>query len=154
MQKPAHLLLNYDTEDTSVILGRERCVCGRSHLRISNPQREAETVWVKGTPFNRVDIERGVFQSENMEYLTGEYEAFIYGDDNEVTLRLTVECNNSRECEKEIIKENFLTTFLTNPELYEAYQEEYFNILFNFIGPEDLEFYKIKGRTKRLVDRR
>jgi coenzyme F390 synthetase len=152
--KTGTLLLNYDTEDTSVILSRERCVCGRSHLRISNPQREAETVWVKGTPFNRVDIERGVFQKENMEYLTGEYEAFLYGDDNEVTLKLTVESKNGEKCEKEIIKENFLNTFLINPQLYEAYQDEDFNILFNFIGPEDLEFYKIKGRTKRLVDRR
>ena len=89
-----------------------------------------------------------------MEYLTGEYEAFLYGDVNEVTLRLTVECKNGKECEKEIIKENFLNTFLINPQLYEAYQDEDFNILFNFIGPEDLEFYKIKGRTKRLVDRR
>jgi phenylacetate-coenzyme A ligase PaaK-like adenylate-forming protein len=39
------------------------------------PEREAETVWVAGSPFNRVDVERGVFQRENMDYLTGEYEA-------------------------------------------------------------------------------
>lgn len=41
----------------------------RSHLRIYSPQREAETVWLMGIPFNRVDVERGVFQKENLEYL-------------------------------------------------------------------------------------
>jgi hypothetical protein len=35
------------------------------------PEREAETVWVAGSPFNRVDVGRGVFQQENMDYLTG-----------------------------------------------------------------------------------
>ncbi len=152
--KPGTLLLNYDTEDTIVILSRERCLCGRSHLRILNPQREAETVWVKGSPFNRVDVERGVFQKENMEYLTGEYEAFLYGDQDEVTLRLSVECKDVKKCERELIQENFLKNFLSNPQLYESYQDGGFNIIFNFTGSEDLEFYKIKGRTKRLVDRR
>ena len=65
-----------------------------------------------------------------------------------------MESKNGEKCEKEIIKENFLKTFLINPHLCEAYQNEDFNILFNFTGPEELEFYKIKGRTKRLVDRR
>ena len=72
------LLINYDTEDTTVVLSRSPCRCGRTHMRIMNPQREAETVWVHGTPFNRVDVERGVFQPRNMEYLTGEYEAVLY----------------------------------------------------------------------------
>jgi len=72
-QKTGTLLLNYDTEDTTVVLSREKCKCGRTHMRILNPQREAETVWVAGNPFNKVDIEQGVFQRDNMEYITGNY---------------------------------------------------------------------------------
>lgn len=75
-EKCGTLLLNYDTEDTTSVVTRERCACGRTHMKILNPQRESETFWVAETPFNRVDVERGVFQRENMEYLTGEYEAF------------------------------------------------------------------------------
>jgi phenylacetate-coenzyme A ligase PaaK-like adenylate-forming protein len=153
--KTGTLLLNYDTEDTSTLVSREKCACGRTHLRILNPQREAETVWVKGSPFNRVDVERGVFQTENMEYLTGEYEAFLYGDIDETTLQVSMECKDIQKCEREIIQENFLKSFLSyKPQLYEAFEDEEFNITFKFTGPEDLEFYKIKGRTKRLMDRR
>jgi coenzyme F390 synthetase len=35
--KSGMLLLNYDTEDTTVVLSRERCACGRTHMRIYNP---------------------------------------------------------------------------------------------------------------------
>jgi phenylacetate-coenzyme A ligase PaaK-like adenylate-forming protein len=52
-------------------------------------------VWVAGSPFNRVDVERGVFQRENMDYLTGEYEASLYGDAEETTLRVSMECLNA-----------------------------------------------------------
>lgn len=152
---PGTLLLNYDTEDTTVVVSREQCDCGRTHLRILNPQREAETVWVKGSPFNRVDVEQGVFQEYNMDYLTGEYEAFLYGDEDEVTMRLSVECQNVHKCETERIQENFLKSFLSyKKELSESYQDGSFNILFNFTGPGELDFYKVKGRPKRLVDRR
>ncbi|MGZ4857350.1 MAG: coenzyme F390 synthetase [Methanobacteriaceae archaeon] len=153
--KAGTLLLNYDTEDTTVVISREKCPCGRTHLRIMNPQREAETVWVLGSPFNKVDVERGVFQRDNMHYLTGEYEAFLYGDEEEVTLRVSMECLDSNNCEQDIIKENFLKSFLEyKPQLSEAYQDGNLNILFNFTGPGGLEFYKIRGRPKRLVDRR
>ena len=64
--KTGNLLLNYDTDDTTVVVTREKCDCGRTHMRILNPQREAETVWVMGSPFNRVDVEQGVFQRDNM----------------------------------------------------------------------------------------
>ena len=50
-------------------------------MRIVNPQREAETIWLFENPFNRVDIESAVFQHQNMEYLTGEYEAYLYDGD-------------------------------------------------------------------------
>jgi coenzyme F390 synthetase len=98
------LLLNYDTEDTTVVISRERCSCGRTHMRIMNPQRESETVWVVETPFNRVDVEKGVFQRENMEYLTGEYEAFLYGgeDEGEITMRVSVECTDPEKRGKKV----------------------------------------------------
>jgi phenylacetate-coenzyme A ligase PaaK-like adenylate-forming protein len=119
------------------------------------PEREAETVWVAGSPFNRVDVGRGVFQQENMDYLTGEYEASLYGDAEETTLRVSMECLNASNCEKELVKENFLKSFLQyRPLLSEAHQDGTFNILLNFTEPGGLEFYRIKGRPKRLVDRR
>jgi coenzyme F390 synthetase len=153
--KTGTLLLNYDTEDTTVVVSKDKCACGRTHMRILNPERDAETVWVMGAPFNRVDIERGVFQEENMDYLTGEYEAFLYGDEQEVSLRVSMECHDSKQCEQELVQENFLKSFLEfKPTLSEAYQDGSFNVNFNFTGPRGLEFYKIRGRPKRLVDRR
>lgn len=155
-EKTGTLLLNYDTEDTSVLVSRDKCPCGRTHMRILNPQREAETVWVMGTPFNRVDVEKAVFQRENMEYLTGEYEAFLYGSENEVTLRVSMEAQDLKKLDKEAVQENFIKSFLEykNSNMYENYLEGDFNIIFNFTGPKGLEFYKVKGRPKRLVDRR
>lgn len=151
------LLLNYDTEDTTVVLTRDKCPCGRTHVRIMNPQREAETFWVAETPFNRVDIERGVFQRVNMEYLTGEYEAFLYGgdDEGETTMRVSVECLDPEKCGQNIVEENFLKAFFQyKPRLAEAYAENTFKIIFNFTGPGGLELYRVKGRPKRIVDRR
>lgn len=151
------VLLNYDTEDTTVVISRDKCACGRTHMKIMNPQRESETFWVAETPFNRVDVEKGVFQRENMEYLTGEYEAFLYGseEDEETTMRVSLECLNLKECDKDTIKENFIKSFLEyKPLLAEAYNEGTFKIVFNFTGPGGLEFYRVKGRPKRIVDRR
>jgi coenzyme F390 synthetase len=153
--KTGTLLLNYDTEDSSVVISRDQCPCGRTHMRILLPEREAETVWVAGSPFNRVNIESGVFQRENMNYLTGEYEASLYGDAEETTLRVSMECLDTSHCQKELVKENFLKSFLQyRPLLSEVHQDGTFNILFNFTEPGGLEFYRIKGRPKRLVDRR
>ena len=154
-EKTGTLLLNYDTEDTTVVISREKCPCGRTHLRVMNPQREAETFWVAGSPFNRVDIERGVFQRDNMDYLTGEYEAFIYGDEMDTTLKVSMECEEIEKCEKYIIEDNFTKSFLEfKPSLKQAHEDGSFIIDFNFTGPKDLEFYKIKGRPKRLIDLR
>ena len=155
--KSGTLLLNYDTEDTTVVVSREKCPCGRTHMRIMNPQREAETYWIAGSPFNRVDVEAAVFQRENMEYLTGEYETFLYGDEDEgeVTMRVSLECQDISNCEEELVKENFSKSFFKyKPLLYDAYSEGILNLVFNFTEPGDLEFYKIKGRPKRIVDRR
>jgi len=156
-KKTGILLLNYDTEDTTVVVSRGKCKCGRTHMRIMSPEREAETVWVSGHPFNRVDVEAAIFQKENMEYLTGEYEAFLYGDEDEgsVTMQISLECKELKGCDKELIKENFLRKFFKEKkELYHTYIDGTFEILFNFKAPGELEFYKIKGRPKRIVDRR
>jgi len=151
------LLINYDIEDMTTIVSRDQCPCGRTHMRIFNPQREAETVWVTGYPFNRVDIERGVFQRENMEYFTGEYEAFLYsGDDREtVVMRLSVECEHPDQCNSDLIMENFLRGFLSGkPGLRRAYNEGVFKILLTAFHLGELELNKAPGRRKRLVDRR
>ena len=153
--KTGNLLINYDTDDTTVVLTRDKCTCGRTHMRIMNPQRESETVWVAGFPFNRVDVEQGVFQRENMDCLTGEYEAFLYGDDDETTLRVRMECRDPDSCDKDMVEDNFIKTFLKyKPGLQQAYIDGNFNMIFDFTESEGLEFYRIKGRPKRLVDRR
>lgn len=154
--KSGTLLLNYDTEDTTVVLSRDPCPCGRTHMRIFTPQRESETVWILGTPVNRVDIERGVFQRPNMEYLTGEYEAFVYGqdDEDEVILRVSMECHDPEETDQHLVMEQFLESFFRNkPLLADAYGEN-FEVTFYFTPPGALELYRLKGRPKRLVDRR
>lgn len=155
-EKTGTLLLNYDTEDTSVVVSRDKCPCGRTHMRILNPQRENETLWIRGTPFNRVDVEKSVFQRENMEYLTGEYEAFLYGAEDEITLRVSMESKDLNHLDREVVQENFIKSFLKYKLLHisESYLDGTFNILFNFTGPGGLGFYGIKGRPKRLVDRR
>jgi phenylacetate-coenzyme A ligase PaaK-like adenylate-forming protein len=155
--KSGTLLLNYDTDDTTVVTTRDRCACGRTHMKILNPQRESETFWVAETPFNRVDVERGVFQRENMEYLTGEYEAFLYGgdDEGETIMRMSVECLDQQKCDRKLVEENFRKAFFKyKPRLAEAYASGTFKIVFNFVGLSELELYRIKGRPKRLVDRR
>jgi coenzyme F390 synthetase len=149
------LLLNYDTEDTSLVISRDRCPCGRTHLRVYSPQREAETIWVMGMPFNRVDIERGVFQRENMEYLSGEYEAFLYGNPENADLHVNLECEHPESCNRELVEEGFRKGFFgMKPGLHDLYKEDTFHLSFHFLPPGTLELYKVPGRPKRLVDRR
>jgi coenzyme F390 synthetase len=155
--KSGMLLLNYDTEDTTTVISRGRCRCGRTHMRIHNPQREAETTWIFGNAVNRVDIETGVFQPENMDFLTGEYEAFIDdGDKNgEVILRIRVECLDPDHCDRSLVEESLVSRFLKiKPGLAGYYSEGNLKIILNFSGPGGLELHSLKGRPKRLVDRR
>ncbi|MDO9325715.1 MAG: coenzyme F390 synthetase, partial [Methanoregula sp.] len=155
--KSGMLLINYDTEDTTVVLSRERCGCGRTHMRIVNPQREAETLWVFGNPFNRTDIEAAVFQADSMAYITGEYEAFVYDGDKpgEVVLRVNLECYDPERCERKLVEDRFVARFLKYKSLIaEHYHEGTFQIEFKFTGPRGLDFFTMKGRPKRLVDRR
>jgi coenzyme F390 synthetase len=151
------LLLNYDTEDTTVVLSRERCRCGRTHMRIFNPQREAETAWIGKNPMNRVDVEAAVFQPENMAYLSGEYEAFISSGEvpGEVVLRISVECLGEGPCDQRLVEENVIEHILKlKPGLAARYHEGQLKIRITVTGPGGLELFRQKGRAKRLVDRR
>ena len=153
--KTGNLLINYDTDDTTVVVTKDKCKCGRTHLRILNPQRESETFWVGGFPFNRVDVEQGIFQRDNMDYLTGEYEAFLYGDKDESTLRVRMECKDPNSCDKDMVENNFIKTFLKyKPGLQQSFIDGTFHMMFDYTVSEGLEFYRVTGRPKRLVDRR
>ncbi len=155
--KGGMLLLNYDTEDTTLVISRERCGCGRTHMRIYNPQRDAETAWIFGNAMNRVDIEAGVFQPENMEYLTGEYEAFIYSGDSphEVILRINVECLDLERCDRRLVEDTLIGRFLKyKPGLASQYHDGNLTIIISCTEPGGLELHTLKGRPKRLVDRR
>jgi coenzyme F390 synthetase len=156
-EKTGTLLLNYDTEDTTVVCSRDKCACGRTHMKILNPQRESETFWINDSPFNRVDIEQGVFQRENMEYLTGEYEAFLRErpKDGAITLSVNMECLNKENCSIPIVEENFLRGFLKfKPKLRREYEEGKLRIALNFVREKELQIYRSKGRPKRIVDKR
>ncbi|AKB85126.1 coenzyme F390 synthetase [Methanococcoides methylutens MM1] len=155
-EKCGSLLINYDTEDTTVVLSRKKCACGRTHMRIFTPEREAETFWVSGSPFNRVDVERGVFQRENMDYLTGEYEAFLYEDEEGVSiLKVSLECIDPEKCDRSVIEENFLKGFLsTITGTRGLYNDGNLDVDIKLMGSRELELYKLKGRAKRVVDRR
>jgi len=156
-EKTGTLLLNYDTEDTTVVLSREKCSCGRTHMRILNPQREAETFWVFDSPFNRVDIERGVFQRENMEYLTGEYAAFLdqSSSDGVITLQVNLESRTEEKCSVSVIENNFLKGLLKfNPRLQREYRNGRFCIILNCLRKGELEKPKFKGKSKRVVSNR
>jgi coenzyme F390 synthetase len=155
--KAGTLLINYDTEDTTAVLSRERCTCGRTHMRIFNPQREAETIWILGNSVNRVDLEAAVFQPDSMQFLNGEYEAFIYDGESpgEVIMRVRMECIDLEKIDQRLIEDRFLGHFLKiKKNLEPHYEDRTFSVLFNFVHPGELELHKIKGRPKRLVDRR
>ncbi len=154
--KTGNLLINYDTDDTTISVTRNKCKCGRTHLRILNPQRESETVWVGGLSFNRVDVEQGVFQRDNMDCLTGEYEAFLYGDGDETTLKVRMEVKSIlRDVTMRWSKTISFKTFLKyKPGLQQAYLDGTFHMIIDFTESGDLEFYHVNGRPKRLVDRR
>ncbi len=155
-EKCGTLLINYDTEDATTVVSREKCACGRTHMRIMNPEREAETFWIANSPFSRVDIERGIFQRENMDYLTGEYETFLYNKGRDSTaLKVTLECINQKECNRESVKENFLKgAFATKPSLQKMYDEGKFVADFDFVKIGGIRGSKAKDRPVRIADYR
>ena len=151
------LLLNYDTEDTTNVLSRSVCTCGRTHMRIANPQRESESFSVFGAALNRVDVEAGVFQPENMVYLTGEYEASLYGSESagSVVLRITLECMDPEKTDRRLVEEQFTKGFRgRRKELARLLDDDSFTIEFTFVRPGGLELQASRGRPKRLTDRR
>lgn len=151
------LLLNYDTEDTCRVVSRERCGCGRTHMRIDNPRREAETVLVAGVPLNRVDVEAAVFAPKHIAVLNGEYEAFIYGGDEagETVLRVSMESLDPAGGDPAAIEESFLSAlFRSVPALVDAYEDGSLRILCTLTPPGGLELHRVPGRPKRIVDRR
>lgn len=76
-------------------------------------------------------------------------------DNDETILRVSVECKDPEACDKKILEKNITESILKKkPELSEEYSEGYFRIIYNFAKRGGLEFQKIKGRPKRLVDRR
>ena len=142
-EKAGTLLINYDTEDNSRVLTRDRCACGRTHMKIEPPWRDAETVVVHGCAINRIDIERAVFQPENMKSITGEYEAFLYGDGDETTLRVSMECIDPAIADKAAIKRSFFNAlFHERPELSEIHEEGQLSVIFNFT-PVERPAYRI-----------
>jgi coenzyme F390 synthetase len=151
------LLLNYDTGDSTAVLSRERCTCGRTHLRIMNPTRDAETFRAGGASLNRVDVEQGVFQRENLEELTGEYEAFLVpgGREDETVLQVSMEVLDPSRVNRDGIRERFIRGFIgTNPYLRKACEEGSLGFAFRFAEEGGLEISRLPGRPKRLVDRR
>ena len=151
------LLLNYDTGDSSAVISRERCPCGRTHLRIMNPTRDAETVRVAGVYFGRIDVERGVFQRENLEDLTGEYESFLVPGDRPggVVLRVSVEVRDPRGADREGIRDRFIRGFIgNNPRLRKIVDEGTLGFTFRFAEPGGLELSRVPARPRRLIDRR
>jgi coenzyme F390 synthetase len=151
------LLINYDTEDSSAVISRDPCACGRTHLRIMNPTRDAETFRAGGASLNRVDIERGVFQRGNMEYLTGEYEAFLYscGRRNETVLQVSMEVLDPAKTDQDGIRDRFIQGFIgKNPYLRKAHDEGSLTFAFRFAEQASLEISRAAGRPRRLVDRR
>ncbi|HMA04964.1 MAG TPA: coenzyme F390 synthetase [Methanomicrobiales archaeon] len=151
------LLLNYDTEDSATVISRERCPCGRTHMRIMNPTRDAETFRAGGAFFNRIDVERGVFQRENMEYLSGEYESFLIsrGREGGTVLQVSVEVLDPARIDREGIRDRFIRGFIgKNPYLRRAHDEGSLTFDLTFAGPGSLEIFRLSGRPRRLVDRR
>jgi hypothetical protein len=92
-----------------------------------------------------------------MAYLTGEYEAFVYDGDmpGETVLRVNLECFDPDHCDRHLVEDQFVSRFLKDKALIaEHYHDQSFHIEFNFTGPRGLDIYTLKGRPKRLVDRR
>jgi phenylacetate-coenzyme A ligase PaaK-like adenylate-forming protein len=92
-----------------------------------------------------------------MEFLTGEFEAFLYSGrtTEETIMRVSMECIDPGNCDQREITDSFLHAFFYGKKhLEEAYNDGMFQIMFHYTPPGDLELYHIGGRPRRLVDRR
>ena len=69
--------------------------------------------------------------------------------------RVSLECFDMDRVNKKLVEDQFIDRFLKNkPGLADYYHDGNFPVIFNFTGPGGLELHKLKGRPKRLVDRR
>ena len=93
-----------------------------------------------------------------MEYLSGEYEAFVYDstdDDVETLLSVTFECLASEKCDQGAVEDHFFSGFFREKkEIHKLWQDGLFHIRFTYRKPGELEFQQTRGRPKRLVNRR
>jgi len=92
-----------------------------------------------------------------MPYLTGEYESFIQDGKtpDETVLLIGVECLDPDTCDKRLVEESIVNRFLKHkPGLAREYHDGNFRIAVRFSVPGGLELSRLKGRPKRLVDRR
>ncbi|MFA5398454.1 MAG: hypothetical protein WC346_20745 [Methanogenium sp.] len=70
-------------------------------------------------------------------------------------MRVSLESRNPETCDRKLVEENFLSAFFKkNPALSPLYTDGALDILFHFAPRGDLELHRLKGRPKRLVDRR
>jgi phenylacetate-coenzyme A ligase PaaK-like adenylate-forming protein len=70
-------------------------------------------------------------------------------------MRVSMECIDPDRCDKRQVEERFIERFLRHkPGLRDFYDDRHFSIIFNFTRPGGLELYRLKGRPKRLIDRR
>jgi len=70
-------------------------------------------------------------------------------------MRVSVECFDPDHCDRQLTEDRFTSRFLKfKPLLAEHSADQTFRIVFNYTGPKGLELQKLRGRPKRLVDRR
>jgi phenylacetate-coenzyme A ligase PaaK-like adenylate-forming protein len=92
-----------------------------------------------------------------MQDLTGEYEAFLYDGTSrgDVVMRVGVECFGTAPADRRGLEDRFVARFLKyKKDLARQYEDGTFAIMFTFAGPGGLELHTLKGRPKRLIDRR
>jgi phenylacetate-coenzyme A ligase PaaK-like adenylate-forming protein len=57
--------------------------------------------------------------------------------------------------DRRLIEDHFIGHFLKNKKnLIPHYEDKTFSVQFTFVHPGELELHKLRGRPKRLVDRR
>jgi hypothetical protein len=77
------------------------------------------------------------------------------GETDSTVIRGSLECTDPADTDTEAIRETFRKAFFhLKPELHESYINGTLEMLFHFTGPGELELYKVKGRPKRVADRR
>ncbi len=72
-----------------------------------------------------------------------------------VTLRISVECIDPGLVEKQFVEDSMIECLVQRkPGLADHYGDGTLSVVFFFTGPGKLELHTLKGRPRRLVDRR